>query len=196
MSSLTSETFTAKLRAWRSGDEAARDEVILLIYQELRRLAQSYLKHERQSHTLQATALVNEAYVRLCGQGPLEWNDRQHFFRAVAQTMRRILVDYARERNATKRPDNRMRIALDDAHQEFSLPRDDELIALDEALDRLQETFPRTAEIIVLRYFGGLTEAEVATVLTVSRSTVTREWLVAKGWLYRRITSGKERSLP
>lgn len=185
MSTSSNSAFTARLQAWRNGDETAREEVFLFIYQELRRLAQSYLNHERSDHTLQATALVNEAYLRLCGDGPLEWNDRQHFFRAAAQTMRRILLDYARARNASKRPDPRMRVALSDAWEEASLPREIDLLALNEALAQLGEISPRTVEIIELRYFCGLTEAETAQLLSVSPATIKREWNFARKWIQR-----------
>lgn len=176
------------MQAWRGGDESAREEVFLLVYQELRKLAQSYLNHERNGHTLEATALVHEAYLKLCGEGPLEWNDRQHFFRVAGQTMRRILIDYARARNATKRPDQRMRVEMGDAHHESILPRGIDLLALDEALARLEEISSHIVRVIELRYFCGMTEAETANILGISVTTVKRDWKFGRKWIQRHLS--------
>jgi RNA polymerase sigma factor (TIGR02999 family) len=183
------------LLAWGKGDLAAREQLMPLVYAELRRRAAAYLRRERVDHTLQPTALVHEAYLRLIGQERVAWQNRAHFFSIAAQMMRRILVDHARERGRGKRLGAAMRVMLNERLASVD-PPDCELLLLDQALDELAAVDPRQARLVELRYFGGLTEREVADVLTVSRSTVTREWLIAKGWLYRRITSGPERSFP
>src|SRR5262245_3780517 len=183
------------LLAWSRGDIQAGETLMPLVYQQLRKLAAAYLRRERAEHTLQPTALVNEAYLRLIGQERIVWRNRAHFYGVAAQMMRRILVDHARGHGRGKRFGGAVRVTLDE-HIGTTEPRDCELLLLDQALDELAAIDPDQARIVELRYFGGLTEAEVATVLTVSRSTVTREWLIAKGWLYRRITSGQERHPP
>jgi RNA polymerase sigma factor (TIGR02999 family) len=166
-----------------------------LVYAELRRRAGAYLRRERPDHTLQPTALVNEAYLRLIGQERVAWQNRAHFYGVAAQMMRRILVDHARGRGRGKRFGNAMRVTLDE-RAGTAEPRDCELLLLDQALNELAVVDPQQAQIVELRYFGGLTESEVANLLTVSRSTVTREWLIAKGWLYRRLKSESAGSLP
>jgi RNA polymerase sigma-70 factor (ECF subfamily) len=183
------------LRAWGKGDLKARESLMPLVYEELRRRAAAYLRQERTDHTLQPTALVNEAYLRLIGQERVVWQNRAHFYGVAAQMMRRILVDHARGHGRDKRFGGAVRVALDD-HVGSAEPPDCELLLLDQALSELAAMDPQQAQIVELRYFGGMTEDEVAKVLTVSRSTVTREWLTAKGWLYRRITTGQARSLP
>jgi RNA polymerase sigma factor (TIGR02999 family) len=192
-----SETSPAShlLRAWGKGDLEAREELMPLVYAELRRKASAYLRQERPDHTLQPTALVNEAYLRLIGQRRVAWQNRAHFYGVAAQMMRRILVDHARTRKRGKRFGDAVRVSLDE-HAGMAEPHDCELLLLDQALSELAVIDPQQAQIVELRYFGGMTEDEVASVLTVSRSTVTREWLIAKGWLYRRLTTGSERSLP
>jgi RNA polymerase sigma-70 factor (ECF subfamily) len=178
------------LRAWGRGDLQARDELAPLVYRELRRRAAAYLRRERADHTLQPTALVHEAYLRLLGQERVIWQNRAHFFGIAAQMMRRILVDHAREHQAAKRPGVALKVALDDrigAQQ----PRDCELLLLDQALDELLRFDPRQGRIVELRYFGGLSEQDVAAVLSLSRATVTREWQTARAWLYRRMTTGR-----
>ena len=179
------------LRAWGEGDLEARERVLPLVYAELRRQAAAYLRRERTDHTLQPTALVNETYLRLIGQERVAWQNRAHFHGVAAQMMRRILVDHARGRGRGKRFGAALRVALDE-HVGTVEPLDCELLLLDQALNELGAIDPQQAQIVELRYFGGLTEAEVADVLTVSRSTITREWLIAKGWLYRRMTAGQE----
>ena len=181
------------LRAWSEGDLEARERLMALVYEELHRRAAAYLRRERLDHTLQPTALVNETYLRLIGQERVVWQSRAHFFGIAAQMMRRILVDHARGRDRGKRFGTATRVALDE-YAGSANPPDCELLLLDQALDELAAIDPQQARIVELRYFGGLTESEVANVLAVSRSTVTREWLIAKGWLYRRITVGPERS--
>jgi RNA polymerase sigma factor (TIGR02999 family) len=186
---------SALLQAWGKGDLEAREKLIPLVYDDLRRRAAAYLRRERTEHTLQPTALVHEAYLRLTGQERVVWQNRAHFYGLAAQMMRRILVDHARGHGRGKRFGAAVRVELDDRAAKAD-PPDCELLLLDQALNELAAVDPQQAQIVELRYFGGLTETEIASLLTVSRSTVTREWVIAKGWLYRRITSGPERSLP
>jgi RNA polymerase sigma factor (TIGR02999 family) len=166
-----------------------------LVYEELRRRAAAYLRRERDNHTLQPTALVHEAYVRLVGQKRVAWQNRLHFFSVAAQMMRRILVDHARGRLRQKRPGCAVKVPLDDRIG-AATPPDCDLMLLDQALTELGMIDPQQGQIVELRYFGGLTESEVAEVLAMSRSTVTREWHTARAWLYRRMTAGQEGSLP
>jgi RNA polymerase sigma factor (TIGR02999 family) len=180
------------LRAWGRGDLQARDELVPVVYRELRRRAGAYLRRERPDHTLQPTALVHEAYVRLMGQERVAWQNRAHFFAMAAQMMRRVLVDHAREHQAAKRPGAAVKVVLDD-RVGATQPRDCELLALDQALVELARIDPRQGQIMELRYFGGLSEQEVAAVLSISRATVTREWHTARAWLYRRMTIGRAR---
>jgi len=177
------------LRAWGRGDADAREQVLPLVYKELRRHADRYLRRERADHTLQPTALVHEAYLRLVGQSRVRWQSRAHFFRLAAQMMRRILVDHARAHRAAKRPGGAWRIVLDDRIGAID-PPDCDLLALDAALKALNALDQRLGHIVELRYFGGLSEQEVAEVLSISRSTVTREWQTARTWLYRLMTTG------
>ena len=180
------------LRAWGRGDLQARDDLVPVVYRELRRRAGAYLRRERPDHTLQPTALVHEAYMRLMGQDRVAWQNRAHFFAMAAQMMRRILVDHAREHQAAKRPGVAMKLVLDDRIG-ATQPRDCECIELDQALVELTRVDPRQGQIVELRYFGGLSEQEVAAVLSISSATVTREWQAARAWLYRRITRGPAR---
>jgi RNA polymerase sigma factor (TIGR02999 family) len=186
---------SALLQAWGQGDLRARDQLTPLVYGELRRRAAAYLRHERPNHTLQPTALVHEAYARLIGQERVTWQNRAHFFGIAAQMMRRILVDHARAHQAAKRPRGEWRVAVDEHHAIAAAP-DCELMLLDQALTELTAFDPRQARIVELRYFGGLSEQDVAEVLAVSRSTVTREWQSARAWLFRRITRGTPRQQP
>ena len=176
------------LRAWGRGDLRARDDLVPLVYAELRRRAAAYLRRERADHTLQPTALVHEAFLRLMGQERVAWQNRAQFFGLAAQMMRRILVDHARKHEAAKRPPREWRVTVDEQHA--VAPPDCELMLLDRALTELAALDPRQAQIVELRYFAGLSEQEVAAVLGMSRSTVTREWRIARVWLYRRITHG------
>jgi RNA polymerase sigma factor (TIGR02999 family) len=177
------------LQAWGRGDLQARDDLMPVVYRELRRRAGAYLRRERQDHTLQPTALVHEAYMRLVGQERVAWQNRAHFFAIASQMMRRILVDYAREHEAAKRPGAGVKVMLDDRIG-AAQPRACECIALDRALVELTRIDPRQGQIVELRYFGGLSEQEVGEVLSISRATVTREWQTARAWLYRRMTTG------
>jgi RNA polymerase sigma factor (TIGR02999 family) len=163
--------------------------LVPLVYRELKRRAGGYLRRERPDHTLQATALVHEAYVRLVGQDRAAWQNRGQFFGIASQMMRRILVDHARERQAAKRPGAGVRVTLGDEVAATSGP-DCDLLLLDQALTELAEVEPRQAQVVELRYFGGLSEQEVAEALSLSRATVTREWQEARRWLYRRMTEG------
>ena len=183
------------LRAWGRGNIQAGEDLFPRVYRELRRRAARYLRDERRDHTLQPTALVHEAYIRLVGLERLTWQNRAHFFGVAAQVMRRILVDYARAHRAAKRPRTALQVALDDRFG-ATQPRGCDLLALDEALNDLTRMDERMGRIVELRYFGGLSEQEVAEVLSTSRSTVTREWQTARTWLYRRMTKGRERSAP
>lgn len=180
------------LQAWGRGDLQARDDLAQLVYRELRRRAGAYLRRERQDHTLQPTALVHEAYMRLMGQERVAWQNRAHFFAIAAQTMRRILVDHARAHQAAKRPGAGLKVILDDRIG-AAQPRECDCIDLDLALVELSGFDPRQGQIVELRYFGGLSEQDVAAVLSISRATVTREWQTARAWLYRRMTDGPAR---
>jgi RNA polymerase sigma factor (TIGR02999 family) len=185
-------TVSRLLQAWRRGDLQARDDLMPVVYRELRRRAGAYLRRERQDHTLQPTALVHEAYMRIVRQERVAWQDRAHFFAIASQMMRRILVDHAREHQAAKRPGAAVKVTLDD-RVGAARPRACDLIDLDRALTELERIDPRQGQIVELRYFGGLSEQEVGDVLSISRTTVTREWQTARAWLYRRMTTGSDR---
>ena len=181
---------TRLLQEWRNGSQEALDRLIPLVYAELRTLAARYLSRERAHHTLQTTALVHEAYVKLVDQHSVDWQNRAHFFGIAANLMRRILVDDARHRRRLKRGAGVTPELLDDlpvAADEASLDAVD-TIALDRALHELEKFDPGQARLVELRFFGGLTLEETAAVLEVSPSTVKREWAIAKGWLYRALT--------
>jgi RNA polymerase sigma factor (TIGR02999 family) len=179
------------LQSWAAGDVQARDSLLPLVYMELRRRARGYLRRERPDHTLQPTALVHEAYLKLAGQDRAGWKNRAQFFGVAAQMMRRILVDHARERQSAKRPGSALRVALDDQVGAAD-QRDCDLLQLDEALSELAALDPRQGQIVEFRYFAGMSESEVADALSVSRSTVTREWQMARAWLYRRLTCTRQ----
>lgn len=181
------EHITALLSAWTQGEESALAELTPVVHGELRRLARSYLRRERDGHTLQTDALVNEAYVRLIDLRRIAWRDRTHFFALAARLMRRILVDYARSRHYQKRGGGLQRVPLDLAG-DVSLERSDDLVALDDALAALARVDPRKAQVVELRHFGGLSVAEVAEVLAVSEQTVMRDWRLAKMWLLRELS--------
>jgi RNA polymerase sigma factor (TIGR02999 family) len=174
---------TRLLTAWRQGDASAGECLIPLIYGELRRLAASYLRHERGDHTLQPTALVHEAFLRLVGQRDLQWQNRAHFFGLAAQLMRRILVDHARTHATAKRGGGKHALPLGESIA-LSDEQSDDVVAVDQALSRLAKFDPRQSRIVELRFFGGLTEAETAEVLGISTRTIKRDWAVAKAWLY------------
>jgi len=179
---------TALLKGCSDGNAAAWEELMPLVYGELRRQAAGYLSRERSDHTLQATALIHEAYFKLVGNDKIEWQNRNHFFAIAATAMRRILVDYARERKREKRGGGAENIPLDDALQVSTGGRSVDLIALDEALNRLAKMDKRQARVVELRYFSGLTNEETAEVLGVSLATVKLDWNLAKAWLRDEIT--------
>jgi RNA polymerase sigma factor (TIGR02999 family) len=185
------EAVSDLLRSWGRGNLQARDDLLPMVYRELKRRAAAYLRRERRDHTLQPTALVHEAYLRLIGQDRVAWQNRAHFFCIAAQMMRRILIDHAREHQAAKRPGAGLRVALDD-QVGASRPLDCEVLLLDQALEELGQLDERQAQIVELRYFGGMSEQEVATVLSLSRATVTREWQTARAWMFRRMTKRRE----
>ena len=180
---------TRLLQAWSDGNAAALEQLIPLVYAELRRLAARYMRREHPHQTLQTSALINEAYLRLVSARGVQWQNRTHFFAVSAQVMRRILVDFARARQNIKRGGGARPVSLDDAI--IAAPeRGADLLALDEALERLTTISPRQSRVIELRYFGGLTEDEVAAVLDVSQRTVRNDWGLARAWLYRELTRG------
>jgi RNA polymerase sigma factor (TIGR02999 family) len=181
---------TGLLSEIRSGSEKAESELIPLVYDELRRLAAHYMRQERQDHTLQATALVHEAYLRLIKQREGNWQNRAHFFAIAGKLMRRILVDHARAHRRSKRSGSQDKVSLDEAPL-FSPEKSDELIELDEALSRLAEEQPRQSQVVELQYFGGLSVKEIAEVLNTSPRTVKRDWSVARAWLHREIRGGE-----
>lgn len=174
---------TLLLSALTRGDDGAATKLIPVVYDELRRLAGSYMRRERVDHTLQATALVHEAYLKLVEQRSVDWQSRAHFFGVAAQLMRRILIDHARGHTRQKRGGEQRKVSLDEAFV-FSEKQADELLAVDDSLNRLAEIDPRQARVVELRFFGGLSVEEAAEVLGVSPKTVKRDWSVAKAWLY------------
>ena len=181
---------TRLLADWSGGDAGALERLIPLVQPELHRLAHHYMSREGVGHTLQTTALLNEAYLHLVDDPKRNWQNRTHFVAAAAQLMRRIMVDHARERCSLKRGGGALRVTLDDTAL-VTEKRSEELLALDEALERLTAEDPRKSRIVELRYFGGLTEKETAAFLKLSDRTVRREWRMARTWLYRAL-SGKE----
>lgn len=180
---------TQLLLDWSKGDGEAFDELVPLVHDELRRLARRYMRRERAGHTLQTTALVNEAYLRLVNQGQVEWQNRAHFFAIAARVMRRILVDYARTRGYSKRGGNAVHVSFDEAAI-VSPDARAEIVAIDQALSDLAAVDPRKSRIVELKFFGGLNIEETAEVMSISPTTVQREWRSAKAWLYYAI-SGK-----
>jgi len=178
---------TQLLVAWRNGDEAARDELMPLVYQELHRLAHQYMSRERPGHTLQTSALVNEAFLRLADQRDVQWQNRAHFIGIAGQMMRRILVDYARNRGYAKRGGSALQVSLDE-ELIVSEERSAEVVALDDALQSLARLDERKSRLVELRFFGGLSIEETAEVLGVSPGTVMRDWTLAKAWLRREMS--------
>jgi RNA polymerase sigma factor (TIGR02999 family) len=181
------EDLTQLLLRWRSGDETALDQLMPLVYSELRRLARQCLRGERAGHTLQTTGLVNEAYLRLVRSSQVPWHDRAHFFAVAARLMRRVLVDEGRMRHSQKRGGTLLRVSLDEAMM-VSSEQDADVVALDEALTRLAKFAPRKCQVVELRFFGGLAIEETASVLNVSTDIVKREWRTAKLWLLNELT--------
>jgi len=188
--SSSQQEVTQLLKDWSGGDEGALGKLIPLVQPELHRLAHHYMSRERTGHTLQTTALLNEAYLQLVDDPKRNWQNRTHFMAAAAQLMRRIIVDYARERRSLKRGGGALKVSLDEAAL-VTEKQSEELLALDEALERLGVQDPRKRQIVELRYFGGLTVEETAEFLKLSHRTVKREWRIAKAWLYRAL-SGEE----
>lgn len=186
-----SAEITALLEAWGQGERAAVEELLPLVYGELRRIARRAIRHERPNHTLQPTALVHEAYLRLVDSGRLQWQNRSHFFAIAAKVMRRILVEHARARAAAKRGSGRPALPLVEAAG-VSIERLPELIALDDSLSALARTDPLKASIVELRFFAGLSLDDTATVLDRSRSTVVRHWRLAKAWLFHELAGSRE----
>lgn len=172
------------LRQWSAGDAQALEQLVPIVYNELRRLASYHLRRERDGHTLQSTALVHEVYLRLCSQDEPHWENRAHFFAVAARMMRRILVDYSRRRGAEKRGATAMRVPLDEA---LIIPVQEQfdLIALDDALDQLDRFDARKCRVVEMRFFAGLGAKETATVLKTTEATVRRDWIIAKAWLFR-----------
>jgi len=190
MTGSSTHEITLLLRAWTAGTEGASDKLMPLVYAELHRLAKAYMSRERLDHTLQTTALVNEAYLRLVDASQVEWQDRAHFFAMGAQVMRRILVDWARSHRSLKRGGDRRVVQLEEALV-ASPEADVDLVALDDALQKLNDLDPRKSQVVELRFFGGLSVEETASVLKVSVDTVMRDWKLAKGWLRRELEGGK-----
>jgi RNA polymerase sigma factor (TIGR02999 family) len=178
---------TRLLLAWNDGESGAQDQLLVAVYEELRRIAGGQLRGENAGHTLQATALVNEAYLRLVDQTRVHWRNRAHFYAIAAQLMRRILVDYARRRHASKRGGGITIVEFEDSISPKS-KRSVDLVVLDDILARLEEFDAEAARLVELRYFGGLTIEETAEVLQVSPATVKREWATARAWMHRELT--------
>lgn len=187
------QQITQLLLAWGNGDRAALETLMPLVYDELRKVAARHMRRQRPDHSLQTTALVNEAYMRLIDSSQVRWQNRAHFFAVSAQLMRRILVDFARSRTNLKRGGAAQQVTLDEALV-IAPERGTDLLALDEALTKLAELNPRQAQVVELRYFGGLNEEETAEALKVSLRTVQRDWKLARLWLYRELSS--EQALP
>ena len=185
----SSSPVTELLVRWRAGDQLALDALMPLVYGELRRLAQHYLRKERSDHTLQSTALVHEAYMRLAGQAPPEWQNRAHFYGIAAHIMRQILVEHARGRGAAKRGGNALRMELDESLA-LAQENDVDVIALDRALQQLSELDAQQGRIVELRFFAGLTIEDTSEVLGISVATVKRDWVTARAWLFRAMTGG------
>jgi RNA polymerase sigma factor (TIGR02999 family) len=178
---------TQLLVEWSDGNQSALDQLYPLVYDELHRLARRYMSRERKGHTLQTTALINEAYVRLVDQRNVHWANRSHFFAISAQIMRRILIDHARRHAYAKRGGGAQQVSLEESATVTPV-KSLELIRLDEALKSLSEMDPRRGQVVELRYFGGLNNEEIAGVLNVSENTVTRDWNMARAWLYQQLT--------
>jgi RNA polymerase sigma factor (TIGR02999 family) len=186
MSPDSSPDVTQILKDWSGGDPAAPEKLMPLVYEELRRLARNFIARERADHTLQATALVHEAYLRIVDEKRVSWQNRAHFYGMAARLMRRILVDHARAHNAAKRGGLEQKLTLDEARD---LPTKNavELVALDGALESFAQTYPRKSEVVELKFFGGLDTKEISEVLQVSEKTVLRDWNFAKLWLCREL---------
>jgi len=191
MTTSGSQGITQLLLAWSDGDQAALEKLTPLVYAELHRLAKGYMIGERPGHSLQTTALINEAYLRLIDWKNVRWQSRAHFFGVAAQVMRRILVDFARSRQYARRGGEAQKVSLDEAITVHA-DRSAEFIALDDALKSLAEIDPRKSQVVELRFFGGMSADETAEVLKVSKRTVEREWSLARAWLYRELRGKNE----
>ncbi len=178
---------TQLLAEWSNGNQTALDKLYPLVYDELHRMARRYMNRERKGHTLQTTALINEAYVRLVDQKHVHWENRAHFFAISAQIMRRILIDHARLHAYAKRGGGAQKVSLDETAL-IADERASDLLLLDEALNRLADMDPRRSQVVELRYFGGLNNDEIAGVLKISENTVTRDWNMARAWLYQELS--------
>ncbi|MBZ5527107.1 MAG: sigma-70 family RNA polymerase sigma factor [Acidobacteriia bacterium] len=187
----SSRQVTDLLTRWRAGDREALDVLMPLVYEELRRLARYYLRQERPDHTLQSTALVHEAYVRLAGQNPPEWQSRAHFFGVAARLMRQILVDHARASHAAKRGGASLTLSLNEAVA-GSKGKELDILALDDALNNLAQINPQQSQIVELRFFSGLSIEDTSEVLGVSPATVKRNWTTARAWLFREINRSEQ----
>jgi len=187
---MSPQEITQLLANWGKGDRSALDKLLPLVHAELRQIARRQISHERPGHTLQATALINEAYLKLLGQEGFEWHNRAHFFAVCAQIMRHILIDHARAHARDKRGGGALKVSLDDADAAVAGEKAEHLIALEEALKFLERVDPQKGRIVELRYFGGLSIEETAEVLNISPRTVRREWQRSKAWLYRMIVEG------
>jgi RNA polymerase sigma factor (TIGR02999 family) len=195
LSSVPTTEITGLLQAWSGGDTDALERILVLVYPELRKIAKRCLASERTGHTLQATALVNEAYLRLIDIQRMQWHDRAHFFAVGARLMRRILVDYARTRGFAKRGGGARRVDLNEALI-VSSEMDPALVRMDDALTQLAAFDPRKAKIVEMRYFGGLNADDIASVLGVSPQTVNRDWSLAKAWLAREMSIDERSETP
>jgi RNA polymerase sigma-70 factor (ECF subfamily) len=186
-----SNEVTQLLIAWNDGDQSALERLIPLVHAELRRIARRYMRNERPGHTLQTSALINEAYVRLIDAQQVRWQNRAHFFGVAAQLMRQVLVDFARSRSYKKRGGGALQVSLSEA-MVITKERREDLVALDEALSALSEIDERKGRVVEMRFFGGLNENEIAEALKVSPETVRRDWRLAKPWLRRRLSESPE----
>ena len=189
MTSAPTSEITGLLVDWSNGDQAAFDKLLPLVERELHRLAHAYMRRENRDHTLQTTALVNEAYLKLTDQNKTHWQNRAHFFAIAAKIMRRILLNYARDQHRQKRGGNAVQVSLSDVST-MCIERPEELIALDEALERFAQIYPRQARVVELKFFGGLERDEIAEVLKVAPITVTRDWTFARAWLLKEMKNG------
>jgi RNA polymerase sigma factor (TIGR02999 family) len=189
MTQASRQEVTGLLQAWSAGDQEALEKLVPLVYAELHRLAKRYMGRERAGHTLQTSALVNEAYLRLVDAHSVQWQNRAHFFAVSAQTMRRILVDFARAKQNLKRGGGAQQVTLDEGLL-ISSNNGADLLALDESLERLAALNPRQSKVVELRYFGGLNEDEISEALKISPRTVRSDWSLARAWLYRDLNQG------
>ena len=187
----SSQQLSHLLQRWSDGDSEALDQLMPLVYGELRRMARRYMGQQPAGHTLQTTALIHEAYLRLVGQEEKRWENRAHFFGVAAQAMRHILMDYARTQNRAKRGGGALQVSLDEALT-FCTERSAELVALDDALTELAKLDERQSRVVELRFFGGLSIEETAEVLNVSAGTVRRDWSLARAWLHRELAASSE----